>query len=87
MEKFNQNIFLFGPKKSGKSYLASLWKEKNNAIWYNNNFSKIIKSKKNVVIDDILGSSSDENLFHLINHCKLNHLKNIFCFFYKFKCI
>ena len=32
LDQFNQNIFLFGPKKSGKSYLASLWKDKNNAI-------------------------------------------------------
>ena len=78
VEKFNQNIFLFGPKKSGKSYLANLWKDKNNAISYNNNFSKIIETKKNVVIDDFLGKSSDENLFHLINHCKLNHLKMYF---------
>jgi len=78
VEKFNQNIFLFGPKKSGKSYLASLWKKKNNAIFYHNNFSKIIKTKKNVVIDDVLGKSSDENLFHLINHCKLHCLKIYF---------
>ena len=78
IEEFNQNIFLFGPKKSGKSYLASLWKDKNNAILYNNNFSHIIETKKNVVIDDVLGKSSDENLFHLINHCKLNHLKMYF---------
>ena len=77
-EEFNQNIFLFGPKKSGKSYLASLWKDKNNAILYDNNFSHIIETKKNVVIDDVLGKSSDENLFHLINHCKLNHLKMYF---------
>ena len=78
LDNFNQNIFLFGPKKSGKSYLASLWKNKNNAILYNNNFSKIIETKKNVVIDDVLGKSSDENLFHLINHCKLNNLKIYF---------
>ena len=78
LEKNNQNIFLFGPKKSGKSYLASLWKDRNNAISYNNNLSKIIETKKNVVIDDVLGISSDENLFHLINHCKLNHLKMYF---------
>jgi len=78
VEKFNQNIFLFGPKKSGKSYLANLWKDKNNAILYNNNFTQIIKTKKNIVIDDVLGRSSDENLFHLINHCKLNHLKIYF---------
>ena len=78
LDDFNQNIFLFGPKKSGKSYLANLWKDKNNAISYKNNFSTIIETKKNVVIDDVLGKSSDENLFHLINHCKLNNLKMYF---------
>ena len=78
LDNFNQNIFLFGPKKSGKSYLANLWKEKNNAISYNNNFSKIIETKKNIVIDDSLGKSSDEKLFHIINHCKLNNLKMYF---------
>ncbi len=78
VEKFNQNIFLFGPKKSGKSYLASLWQDKNNAILYNNNFSRIIEIKKNVVIDDVLGKTSEENLFHLVNHCKLNRLKMYF---------
>ena len=40
LEEFNQNIFLFGPKKSGKSHLAGMWKEKNNAISYNNNFTQ-----------------------------------------------
>ena len=78
LDDFNQNIFLFGPKKSGKSYLANLWKDKNNAISYKNNFSTVIETKKNVVIDDVLGQSSDENLFHLINHCKLNNLKMYF---------
>ena len=78
LEELNQNIFLFGPEKSGKSYLANLWKDKNNAISFNNNLSQIIEIKKNVVIDDFLGKSSDENLFHLINHCKLNHLKIYF---------
>ena len=78
LEKFNQNIFLCGPKKSGKSYLANLWKDFNNAIYYNNNFSKINDTKNNVVIDDALGNVSDESLFHLINHCKLNHLKIYF---------
>ena len=28
--------------------------------------------------DDVLGKSSDEKLFHLINHCKLNYLKIYF---------
>ena len=78
LDNFNQNIFLYGPKKSGKSYLANLWKNKNNAIQYNNNFSTIIETKKNVFIDDVLGKTSDENIFHLINHCKLNNLKMYF---------
>ena len=77
-EEFNHNIFLFGPKKSGKSHLASLWKEKNDAIAYNNNFTEIIETKKNVVIDDIFTAASEENLFHLINHCKLHNLKMYF---------
>jgi len=77
-EDFNQNIFLFGPKKSGKSYLARIWKEKNNAISFIDNFSKIIETKKNVVFDDVLNTSSEEDLFHLINHCKLNNLKMYF---------
>ena len=92
IDDLNQNIMLFGPKKSGKSHLASLWKNKNNAIIYNNNFSKIIEVKRNVVVDDFLGISSEENLFHLINHCNLNNLKiyftsskNINSYNFKFK--
>ena len=93
LENFNQNILLFGPKKSGKSHLASIWKDKNNAISYNNNnFNKTIEIKKNIVIDDFLGISSEENLFHLINHCKLYNLKiyfassiNINTYDFKFK--
>jgi len=78
LEGFNQSIFLYGPKKSGKSYLASLWKDKKNAISYNNNFSKIIKTNKHIIIDDFLSPSSEENLFHLINHCKFNNLTMYF---------
>ena len=77
-KKFNQNIFLFGPKKSGKSHLVSLWMQKNNAIAYENNFTEIIENNKNIIIDDLLGTSSEENIFHLINHCKLNNLKMYF---------
>ena len=77
-ENFNQNILLFGPKKSGKSSLLHLWKEKNNAILFNNNFLKLIEIKRNVAIDDFLTISHEEDLFHLINHCKLNYLKMYF---------
>ena len=78
LDNFDQNIFLFGPKKSGKSHLVNLWKEKNNAVSYNKNFSKVINDNKNVVIDDVLDISTEEDLFHLINHCKLNNLKIYF---------
>jgi len=78
VENFDQNILLFGPKKSGKSYLLHMWKEKNNAILFNSNFSKLIETKRNVAIDDFLTSFHEEELFHLINHCKLNHLKMYF---------
>ena len=78
LDNFDQNIFLFGPKKSGKSHLVNLWKEKNNAVSYNKNLSKVISVNKNVFIDDVLDISTEEDLFHLINHCKLNNLKIYF---------
>ena len=74
-KNFDQNIFLFAPKKSGKSHLINIWKEKNNALIFYKNFSKIIKSNKNVAVDDTLLSRSEEELFHIINHCKLFNLK------------
>ena len=75
LDNFDQNIFLYGPKKSGKSHLINIWKEKNNAVIYDNNFSEIIKTKNNIAIDDVLISTSEEELFHIINHCKLFNLK------------
>ena len=63
LEDFNQNIFLFGPKKSGKSHLVSIWKDKNNAIIYNkNNFNKIIKN-----YDYIIDGSDNFKTKFLIN--------------------
>ena len=73
-DKFDQNIFLYAPKKSGKSHLLNIWKEKNNALIYNNNFTEIIKLNKNIAIDDIF-KISEEKAFHIINHCKLYNLK------------
>ncbi len=72
---FNQNILLFAPKKSGKTYLIYKWLKKNNSILFDNNFNEIIKIKKNVAIDDILENKSEEELFHIINHCKSYNLK------------
>ena len=71
---FDHNIFLYAPKKSGKSHLLNIWREKNNALIYSKNFSEIIKSKKNIAIDDVF-NSSEEEIFHIINHCKSYNLK------------
>ena len=72
---FVENIFLFGPKKSGKTHLINIWKDINDAIIYNNNFNSIIKTKKNVAIDNLLSNNNEEELFHIINHCKSFNLK------------
>ena len=57
-----------------KRKLGSLYATINN-LKYNDNFKEIISLKKNVAIDDTLTSVSEENLFHIINHCKLFNLK------------
>ena len=44
---------------------------------YNNNFSDIIKLNKNIIIDNILNEKSEEQIFHIINHCKSFNLKII----------
>ena len=70
----NQNSLLFGPKKSGKSFLGQIWLNNNNAISLSNNFETILSNKNNVLIDGIK-LIQEEEIFHLINHCKLNNLK------------
>ncbi len=75
IDNFEQNIFLYGPKKSGKSELINIWAKKNNAIFFKNNFSEIIKTKNNIAIDNALITHSEEDLFHIINHCKFFNLK------------
>ena len=67
--------FLYGPKKSGKSYLAQIWLKKNNAIKYddsNNNLN--IDDDKNILIDDFI-FYNEEKIFHIVNNCILNSSK------------
>ena len=71
----NYNILLYGPKKSGKSHLANIWKKKNNALIFDGNLDRLINKKNNVVIEDILNNKSEEEIFHLINHCNSLNLK------------
>ena len=74
-----RNIFLTGPKQSGKSLLGNIWLKKNNAIQYNNNLSKIVNSNQNVFVDDLDSFSDQEDVFHIINHCNLNQLNILIC--------
>ncbi len=70
-----KNVFLVGPNKSGKSYLAKKWLTNNNGIEFKNNFEYIINCNKNILIENINKSSNEEELFHIINHCKNSDLK------------
>jgi len=70
-----KNIFLKAPNKSGKSHLINMWVKKNNAILYKSNLKDIIDLKKNVAIDNLFVKIEEENIFHIINHCKNENLK------------
>ena len=75
IENKNKNILLIGPKKSGKTYLSDIWIQKNNAIKLNNNFNQIINNSYNIIIDNINKNYNEEELFHILNHCKFNNSK------------
>ena len=77
INKNNQNLFLTGPRKSGKSHIESIWLKKNNAIKYENNFEYLIKNNFNILIENLNKKYDQEKIFHIINHSKLYGL-NIF---------
>ena len=75
MLKLNSKyIYLNGPNKSGKSYLANIWLQKNKAIKFNDNFEYLINNTNNLLIDNLNKSFDEEKLFHILNHYKLNSL-------------
>ena len=67
-----QFSFLYGPNKSGKTFLSHIWLNKNNALKFKENIR--ILNNKNILIDD-LQLFDEENLFHIVNNCILNKLK------------
>ena len=69
------NILLLGPPKSGKTHLSFIWQKKFNSIIYNNNINQILENKSDVIIDNIFNNINEEEIFHIINHCKNNNLK------------
>ena len=73
----NNNIklsFLYGPKNSGKSYLAKIWLKNNNAIEYNNNYETLLNISSNILIDNLI-FYDQEKIFHIVNNCILNNSK------------
>ena len=66
--------FLYGPKKSGKTFLSHIRKKKYNANKLSNNFEELIIKKDNILIDDLY-SFDQEIIFHLVNYGILNNLK------------
>ena len=66
--------FLYGPKKSGKSFLSKIWLKKNSAIELKNNYEFFLNNDVNVLIDDLL-YFNQENIFHIVNNCILKNLK------------
>ena len=66
--------FLYGPKNSGKSYLAKIWLKNNNAIEYNNNYETLLNISGNILIDNLI-FYDQEKIFHIVNNCILNSSK------------
>ncbi len=69
----NKHSFLFGPKKSGKSFLSQIWLKKNNGLELKENFELLLDYKKNVLIDELL-LFDEEKIFFVVNNCILNNL-------------
>ena len=79
----NSNFsFLYGPNKSGKSFLAKLWLKKNNAIKLNNHYNKFLDNNANLLIDNLL-LFDEEEIFHIVNQSILNNLKILITSNYK----
>jgi len=73
---FLENIILVGPRKSGKSHLANIWRDNKKALIFKNNIDEIISQNKNVLIDNLFHDLDEEKIFYLINHC-ISHKLNV----------
>ena len=65
--------FLFGPQKSGKSFLAQIWLKKNNALSITYRDPFIDDNNANISVDNI-ENFDEERIFHIVNNCILNNL-------------
>ena len=73
---FFENIILVGPRKSGKSHLANIWRNNKKALIFKNNIDEIISQNKNVLIENLFHDFDEEKIFYLINHC-ISHRLNV----------
>ena len=67
-------LFLYGPKKSGKTFLSKIWLKKNKAIQLNKKYELFFDNRKNLLIDDLL-YYDEEKIFHIVNNSLLKDLK------------
>ena len=74
LKKNYTNLFLYGPKKSGKTLLGKIWSNLNNAVEFNDNFEFLINNRNNIFIDNF-EKFNEEEIFHIINYCNSNKLK------------
>ena len=70
---FKNVLLITGPEKSGKTYLAHLWKEKSNAIFvdYKNSIQDY-NNYNSLIIDDI-DKIEEKKLLHLFNWANENN--------------
>ena len=74
----NHQIFLYGPKKSGKTHLANIWANINESVIINLehfDINILTSINKNILIDNIFNNLPEEKLFHIINHSNNHNLK------------
>ena len=77
-----KSSFLYGPRKSGKSFLAQIWLKNNSAIQLKNNYELISNINSNVLIDELI-NFDQEKVFHIVNNCILNNFKILITSKYK----
>tara|TARA_A100001011_G_C14268273_1_gene825736 strand:- start:618 stop:1241 length:624 start_codon:yes stop_codon:yes gene_type:complete len=77
----SKSSYLYGPRKSGKSFLAQIWLKNNSAIQLQNNY-ELFSNNTNVLIDE-LTNFDQEKVFHIVNNCILNNFKILITSKYK----
>ena len=69
-----QCLILFGPRKSGKTHLAHIWRAVNNAIFINvNNFISDLRYSNAFILEDVHNIKNEKELLHCYNYLKENN--------------